>query len=105
MPGRLEDALTARLNNVLARHETTEPELRRLAEEGDALRRLLSAELVRREARLEMLTAEPDAPLGEIADELRRVRDLKTRLATLDAQLSDLDAEARSLRASWVGRR
>lgn len=105
MGGQLDEAVVARLKEVVGRRPTTEHELRRLAEDADACERLLHGRLERRQRRLEALTVDPTAPLGEIAAELRLVRELTDELEDLRSLIADLDERVRELRAGWAGRR
>jgi hypothetical protein len=99
--GYLDDELRGRLRDVLARGRVPiEPELRRLAEEGDACERVMRGELRRREERLAELDA--GRSLTEIAAELQRVRALRDRANELRAMLDELDDRARALRAGWL---
>jgi len=99
--GYLDDELRGRLRDVLARGRVPiEPELRRLAEEGDACERILRGELTRREERLAAL--DPGMSLTEIAAELQRVRALREHADELRAMLDELDRRARELRAGWL---
>lgn len=101
--GYLDDALRVRLTDVLAsRREPTEPELRRLAEEGDACERVLRGELRRREEKLARLGSASELSLTEFAAEVQRVRALRKRADELRAMLDELDARARELRAGWL---
>jgi hypothetical protein len=99
--GYLDEELRARLRDVLARGRVpTEPELRRLTEEGAACERVLRGELRRREERLAGL--DPGMSLTEIAEELQRVRALRDRAGDLRGMLDELDRRARELRAGWL---
>jgi hypothetical protein len=101
--GYLDDELKGRLRDVLARGRAPiEPELRRLAEEGAAVERIMRGELRRREERLAGLGSEPGMSLTEIAEELQTVRTLRTRADELREMLEELDRRARELRAAWV---
>jgi hypothetical protein len=103
MGGYLDEALRARLRDVLARGRVPiEPELRRLAEEGDACERIMRGELTRREERLAGIGSDPEMSLTEIADELQRARTLRLRADELRAMLDELDRRARELRAGWL---
>jgi len=99
--GYLEDELKGRLRDVLARGRVPiEPDLRRLAEEGAAVERILRGELRRREERLAGL--DPGMSLAEIAEELQRSRGLRERADELRVMLDELDRRARELRAGWL---
>ena len=101
MGGYLDDELRGRLRDVLARGRVPiEPELRRLAEEGDACERILRGELSRREERLAGF--DPGMSLTEIAEELQRTRALRERADELREMLDELDRRARELRAGWL---
>jgi hypothetical protein len=101
--GYLDEELRGRLRDVLARGRVPiEPELRRLAEEGDACERIMRGELRRREERLAGLGSDPGMSLTEIAAELQIVRTLRTRADELRAMLDELDRRARELRAGWL---
>ncbi len=98
----LELALRRRLAEVVAGAAATEAELRRLAEQGEALSRGLQAAADSGEAHLEALATEPDASIAELASELRRVEGLRAELEALRPILSALDGRARELRGSWI---
>ena len=101
MGGYLDDELKGRLRDVLARGRVPiEPDLRRLAEEGAAVERIMRGELAKREERLAGI--EPGMSLTEIAEELQRVRELRTRADELHEMLDELDHRARELRAGWL---
>ncbi|MEX2647346.1 MAG: hypothetical protein WD249_13880 [Gaiellaceae bacterium] len=103
MGGYLEDELKGRLRDVLARGRVPiEPDLRRLAEEGAAVERILRGELRRREERLAGLGSDPGMSLTEIAEELQRARALRDRADELRVMLDELDRRARELRAGWL---
>ena len=103
MGGYLDDELKGRLRDVLARGRAPiEPELRRLAEEGAAVERIMGGELTRREERLAGIGSDPAMSLTAIAAELQRVRELRERVEELHAMLAELDARARELRAGWL---
>ena len=101
MGGYLDDELKGRLRDVLLRgREPIEPELRRLAEEGAAVERIMRGELAKREERLAGLDA--GMSLTEIAEELQRARELREHVDELRAMLDELDERARQLRAGWL---
>ena len=101
LDGYLDEELRGRLRAVLtSRRVPIEPDLRRLAEEGDACERVMRGELRRREERLAELDA--GRSLTEIAAELQRVRALRDRANELRAMLDELDDRARALRAGWL---
>jgi len=100
----LDDALTERLARVVAGADPTEAELRTLAEGGQALARTLEASIRSSEARLTVLSEDPESAVSELAAELRRVELLRVELDDLRADLTVLDRRARALRGKWLGR-
>lgn len=100
----LDTTLKEQIRVVLADRErlVTEAELRKLAEDGHAYSRILSAELARLEQRLDELDADPASPLGAIGPAYRRVHDFRDHLAELDGLLAALDDRAREVRTSWL---
>lgn len=82
----------------------TEADLRALSEQGEAWALTLQAQIEGSEERLDALAARPDAPLNEIAAELRRIDVLRPQLAELRALLTGLETRARELRTAWVAR-
>jgi hypothetical protein len=98
----LDSALKERLRAVLDSRPVTEAELRKLFEEGRACSLILSAQLEKGERRLARLSADPAAPLADIADALRGVGELRPDLAELRDLLAALSTRAREFRASWV---
>jgi hypothetical protein len=100
----LDLTLTRRLKEVVAGAESTEAELRILAEQGEAFARALDASLHTSEARLGELASEPGADIAELASELRRAERLRAELADTRAALAAFDERARVLRGKWLGR-
>jgi hypothetical protein len=99
----LDVALKARLRSALeAQRSLTEPEVRRLADDGRACSLMLGAELRRGEERLRSLDADPASPLAEIATTFRGVSALRRDLDELQALLSALDERARAARSAWL---
>lgn len=98
----LEFDLLVRLREVLAGSATTEVELRRLSEQADAWARTLHAQVEASELRLGELTADSASSLAAIADELRRIEELRPQLSELRSQLEELNARARELRTAWL---
>lgn len=99
----LDVDLRAQLRDVLQepRRPVTEPELRKLLEEGRACRLILGAELERLERRLGKVDSDPDSSLGSIADAFRRVHEFREHVEELDGLLSALEDRAREVRSSW----
>ena len=105
MPTRrapIELALTARLREVLADRPATESELRTLAEEADAWRRALEAQISASERRVEELSADPAASLAPIASELQRIEALRPELVEVTSLHEELEQRARALRTHWL---
>jgi hypothetical protein len=100
----LDSALKERLRVVLDRRQVTEAELRKLFEEGQACALILGGELEKSEKRLARLSADPAAPLSEIAASLRSVNELRPDLEELHELLGELSVQARRFRASWLAR-
>ena len=98
----LDFALLTRLREVLGERPATETELRTLGEQGDAWARTLQAQTESSERRLEALVADPNAPLTEIADELRRVARLRPALTEVTGLLTELETRTRALRTAWL---
>jgi len=98
----LDSALKEQLRAVLDRQPVTEGELRRLFEEGQACALILSGQLEKSEQRLAQLSADPSAPLVEIAGTLRHVNELRPDLEELNGLLDALGARAREFRTSWL---
>jgi predicted phage gp36 major capsid-like protein len=101
----LDVVLKQRVRAVLAGQPCTEAELRQLFEEGRACARILDAQLTHTERELDVLDAEPDSSIAELAAHVRRANTLRPQLAELESLLEDLEAQARNVRASWVGGR
>ena len=102
MKETLDFALLTRLREVLGDRPATETELRTLGEQGEAWARTLQAQTKSSERRLEELAADPNAPLTEIADELRRVAKLRPALTEVTGLLAELEARTRTLRTAWL---
>lgn len=66
--------------------------------------RALQAQVAGSETRLDALAADEASPLGEIARELQRVEDLRTRLTEARSLHAGLERRARELRAAWFRR-
>jgi hypothetical protein len=99
----LDRDLRTRVRDVLAdpRRPVTEPELRRLIDEGRACALILHGELRRLEGRLGRLDGDPSTSLGEIADAFRRVHEFRAHVDELDRLLAALDDRAREVRSEW----
>ena len=99
----LDSALRLRLHEVLANPQrpVTEPELRKLTDEGRACSLILHGELRRLEGRLGRLDADPSTSLGEIADAFRRVHGLRAHVDELDRLLAELAGRAHEVRTAW----
>jgi hypothetical protein len=98
----LDFALLTRLREVLGDEPATESELRALGEQADAWARTVQAQTESSERRIEALAADPDAPLAEIADELRRLTKLRPALAEMTGLLAELETRTRELRTAWL---
>ena len=98
----LELALTARLREVLSDRPATESELRTLAEEADAWRRALQAQIRASERRVDELSADPGSSLAPIASELQRIESLRPELVEVTSLMDELENRARSLRTQWL---
>ena len=99
----LDTDLRRRVRDVLAdpRRRVTEPELRKLTDEGRACALILHGELRRLEGRLGRLDGDPSASLGDIADAFRRVHEFRAHVDDLDRLLAELAGRARKIRAEW----
>jgi phage shock protein A len=91
-----------RLREVLSRGVATETELRELSDQAGGWERSLQAQLRAGERRLAKLTAEPSAPITDIAEELRRVEALRPELEEVHELLAELEQRARELRTAWL---
>jgi hypothetical protein len=102
----LDAVLRERLRDVLQEppRPITEPELRKLVEEGRACSLILGAELERLERRLGQLDGDPESSLGDIADAFRRVHEFREHVEELRALMDALEARAREVHASWQRR-
>jgi hypothetical protein len=98
----LDFALLTRLREVLGDQPATESELRVLGEQADAWARTVQAQTESSERRIEALAADPDAPLAEIADELRRLTKLRPALTEMTGLLVELETRTRELRTAWL---
>jgi hypothetical protein len=98
----MELALTVRLREVLSDRPSTESELRTLAEEADAWRRALQAQIRASERRVEELSSDPAASLAPIASELQRIEALRPELVEVSSLMDELENRARSLRTQWL---
>jgi hypothetical protein len=99
----LDSDLRRRVHEVLAdrRRPVTEPELRKLTDEGRACALILHGELQRLEGRLGRLDGDPSTSLGAIADAFRRVHEFRAHVDELDELMIALDQWAREVRSSW----
>jgi hypothetical protein len=99
----LDSDLRRRVRDVLAdpRRPVTEPELRKLTDEGRACALILHGELRRLEERLGRLDGDPSTSLGEIADVFRRVHEFRAHVDELDRLLAELADRAREVRTAW----
>jgi hypothetical protein len=99
----LDSDLRRRVRDVLADppRPITEPELRKLTDEGRACALILHGELRRLEGRLGRLDGDPSTSLGEIADAFRRVHEFRAHVDGLDRLLAELSDRAREVRAGW----
>jgi hypothetical protein len=98
----LETDLFDRLREVVAGADTTEAELRELADETGGWVRGLRAQVKGSEQRLRALNRDPTTPIVEIADELRRVETLRPQLREARELARRLDDRARVLRTTWL---
>jgi hypothetical protein len=98
----MEIALTARLREVLADRPATESELRTLAEEADAWKRALEAQIRASERRVEELSSDPAGSLAPIAAELRRIESLRPELVEVRSLHEELEQRARAMRTEWL---
>jgi hypothetical protein len=98
----MELALTIRLREVLADRPATESELRTLAEEADAWRRALQAQIHASERRVAELSADPEASLAPIACELQRIESLRPELIEVTSLHEELEQRARAMRTEWL---
>lgn len=101
-PDRLDLALTKRLRDVVSGDQTTESELRTLADLAGGWERAVAAQLRAAEDRLGGLNADPASPLAEMASEIRRVEMLKRELDEARTLLAGLEDRTRELRTSWL---
>jgi hypothetical protein len=99
----LDSDLRRRVRDVLAdpRRPVTEPELRKLTDEGRACALILHGELRRLEGRLGRLDGDPSTSLGEIANAFRRVHEFRAHVDGLDSLLAELADRAREVRTAW----
>jgi hypothetical protein len=98
----LNSRLTVRMRDVLASGSVTESELRELTDHAEGWSRALEAQILAGERKLTELTAEPESPIVEIAEELRRVEGLRPELDEVRRLLAELETRARELRAAWL---
>lgn len=94
--------LTARLREVLSDRPATESELRGLAEEADAWKRALEAQIHASERLVDELSADPAGSLAPIASELRRIETLRPELIEVTSLMDELENRARALRTQWL---
>ena len=99
----LDTDLRRRVRDVLAdpRRPVTEPELRKLTDEGRACALILHGELRTLEGRLGRLDGDPSTSLGDIAGAFRRVHEFRAHVDELDSLLAELDDRAREVRTAW----
>ena len=98
----LDSDLRRRVREVLdPRRPVTEPELRKLSDEGRACALILHGELERLERRLGRLDDDPSTSLVAIADAFRRVHEFRAHVDGLDRLLAELNDRAREVRAEW----
>jgi hypothetical protein len=90
------------MRDVLASGSVTESELRELTDHAEGWSRALEAQILAGERKLAELTAEPESPIVEIAEELRRVEGLRPELDEVRRLLAALETRARELRAAWL---
>lgn len=102
LPDRLDLTLTKRLREVVAGADTTESELRSLADQAGGLARATEAQLHASETRLAQLSADATSPLAEMAAEIRRSETLAGELAEARALLDGLEDRTRELRTTWL---
>jgi ABC-type transporter Mla subunit MlaD len=98
----LDTDLFERLREILAGGDTTESELRELADEASGWVRGLRAQVRASEQRLRALNRDPAASLTTIADELRRVETLRPQYREARELTRALDERARELRTTWL---
>jgi hypothetical protein len=98
----MELALTVRLREVLADRPSTESELRTLAEEADAWKRALQAQISASERRVEELSADPNGSLAPIASELQRIEALRPELVEVTCLHEELEQRSREMRTEWL---
>jgi ABC-type transporter Mla subunit MlaD len=98
----LDTDLFDRLREILAGGDTTESELRELADEASGWVRGLRAQVRASEQRLRALNRDPAASLTAIADELRRVETLRPQYREARELARMLDDRARELRTTWL---
>jgi hypothetical protein len=103
MAQALDSALKERVRTVFDGRPLTEAELRKLFEEGHACVLILNGQLEQAERLLAELTADPSSSIGELAQTVRRIGELRPELDALRALMAELDQRARELRASWTG--
>jgi hypothetical protein len=102
MSNALDIDLFERLRQILAGGNTTEAELRDLADEAGGWVRGLRAQVRASEQRLRALNRDPTAPISAIADELRRVENLRPQYREARNLTRLFDERARELRTSWL---
>jgi ABC-type transporter Mla subunit MlaD len=98
----LDIDLFERLREILAGGDTTESELRELADEASGWVRGLRAQVRASEQRLRALNRDPAASLTDIADELRRAETLRPQYREARELARRLDDRARELRTTWL---
>jgi phage-related minor tail protein len=99
---RIDSTLSSRLRRIVAEGRLTESELRELTTRADGWARALRAQIRASERRIRRLTTDAATGVAEVADELRRLDELKPQLADMEALLADLETKARELRTAWL---
>jgi chromosome segregation ATPase len=102
LPDKLDLALTRRLREVVRGEQTTESELRTLADQAGGWERAVAAQLGAAETRLAQLNSDPRSPLADMAAEIRRVETLRDELEEARALLAGLERRTRELRTAWL---
>jgi hypothetical protein len=90
------------MREVLADRPSTESELRTLAEEADAWKRALQAQIRASERRVDELSSDPAASLAPIASELQRIEALRPELIEVTSLHEELEQRARAMRTEWL---
>jgi hypothetical protein len=98
----LDARLLAQVRDLLGTVPATEAELRTLLEKTEGWERALQAQLDASERRLNLLVADHESSITEVAGELRRANRLRPALAEASRRRLQLEEEARRLRAQWL---